>query len=79
MLWLRAAGAHLLACVTQGQGQLGGDGALPDSPLSREDEDDVPDASQVSGLCSEGCVSEEALHTDALRCSLTGHRAPPVS
>lgn len=43
-------GAHLLARVAQGQSQLRGDGALPDAPLSREDEDDVPDAGQVSRL-----------------------------
>ena len=43
-------GTHLLACVAQGQGQLRGDGAFPNTPLSRENEDDVPDAGQVSRL-----------------------------
>lgn len=61
-------GAHLLARVAQGQGQLRGDGAFPDPPLSREDEEDVPDTCQVSRLWSgeKGRRTENPPHT---RCS----------
>lgn len=49
-----ARGTHFLARVAQGEGQLCGDSAFPNPALSREDEDDVLDAGQVSRLCSEG-------------------------
>ena len=37
VLWLTGGGAHLFAHVTQSQGQLRGNGAFPNPPLSRED------------------------------------------
>lgn len=62
--------AHLEALMRKREGQLGGEGALPDAALAREDQNDVLDALQALGRDRHGCQDRESMSAAG-----TGQRA----